>query len=213
MATVGFDYFLPEAAPWLPGCPNPVITHALRSAAIDFCRRSLAWVVDPAAVLTVADQQEYDIALPVAETEFVMPRRVFVGGAEVFPLDANNSADIAVPVADLGSGTVTRFDVNGDNQLVLIPAPAADDIEIVTKIAVCPARDGTVMDAVLASIYYEVIASGAIARLAAEENKPWSSPSSAVRRGNMFEAGVTAAKNRDAKGRTTKSSSIRPVTL
>lgn len=213
MGTVAFDYFVPEAAPWLPGCPNQVIRNALRNSCIEFCRRSLAWVVDPAAVLTQADEPAYDIALPTAKTELVMFRRVWVGGTEVFPLDANNAADIATPIADLGSGTVTRYGINGDNQLVLTLAPADDDIEIVVKAAICPTRDGDVMDSVLASIYYEQLAAGAIARLSAEENKPWSNPSAADRRKAQFESGVLAAMNREAKGRTNKSSTVKPVSF
>lgn len=212
MAVVAFSYFLPEVAMEVIGCPNPVITHALRSAAIEFCRRSMAWVAELDGFPTEADVNAYDLALPT-ETELVMPKRVFVSGVEIFPMDTGLDTDIGTTVAELGSATTTHYAVNGDNQLVLVPAPAAADLDVVAHVAVCPTRDGDSMDAVLASLYYEQIASGAIARLAAQEDKPWFNQTKADRRAARFEAGILSALNRMAKGRTVKSSYIRPVKL
>lgn len=50
MATVSLDSFLSELSPHVTGCPNPLITHALVTAATDFCTRTLVWQERLAAV-------------------------------------------------------------------------------------------------------------------------------------------------------------------
>ena len=209
MAMQPFEYFLPEVATEVMGCPQPLIIHTLRSAAIDLCRRSLAWVYQVPVFTTTEDLAEYDITLPTG-VELVMPSRVFINGVPIDPVSVDNEDDVGAPVEDLGSGTVTRYAINGDSQLVLLPAPANDTDEVIVRACVCPTRDATEMDAVLASTYYIEIASGAIAQLCASENKPYSNAATASYRAAKFEAGVIAAANRKLKGATQKSLSMRP---
>ena len=209
MATKPFTYFLPEVATEVIGCPQPLIIHALCSAAIDLCRRSLAWMYQPAVFLTETDVAEYDLTLP-AGVDLVMPTAVFLNGVPIDPVALDNDVDVGAPVVDLGSGTTVRYAMNENNQLVLLPAPASDDIEVTLRLAVCPTRDATVMDAVLADTFYVQIASGAIASLCAQSSKPWTNKEVATERAARFESGVLAASNRKLKGGTTKSLFIRP---
>jgi len=209
MATKPFTYFLPEVATEVLGCPQPLIIHAIRSAAIDLCRRSLAWMYQPAVFLTATDVAEYAFTLP-AGMDLVMPTAVFLNGVPIDPVALDNDVDVGAPVVDLGSGTTVRYAMNENNQLVLMPAPASDDIEITVRVAVCPTRDATEMDATLADTFYIQIASGAIASLCAQQGKPWSNEATATYRTTKFESGVLAAANRKLKGGTTKSLFMRP---
>jgi hypothetical protein len=209
MATKTFEYFLPEVATEVMGCPQPLIIHALRSAAIDLCRRSLAWVYQVPVFLTTTDLAEYDITLPTG-VELVMPSRVFINGIPIDPASVDNEDDVGAPVEDIGSGAVTRYSINGDGQLVLLPAPANDTDEVIVRACVCPTRDADDMDAILASTYYIEIASGAIAQLCASPNKPYTNPDVSAYRAAKFEAGVVAAANRKLKGATQKSLYMRP---
>jgi hypothetical protein len=210
MATQTFDYFLPEVALDVLDCPQPLIIHALRSAAIDLCSRSLAWVYQIPQFDTVANQAEYALTLPDG-VDLVMPVRVFLDGVPIDnPLSLDSDLDVGAPVASMTSGTPVKYAINENDQFVLLPPPATDGIEVVVRAAVCPSRDSTAMDAVIASNFYVEIASGAIAQLCASENRPYSNAKTAVRRAAMFDAGVAAAANRKLKGATTKSLSIRP---
>lgn len=209
MAITSFDTFFPEVVVEVAGCPDPTITHALRSAAIDLCRRSLAWMYQVPVFNTVTDQAEYTLVLPTG-VDLVMPTAVFLNGVPIHPAAMDNDLDVGAPVADIGSGTTVRYAMNENNQLVLLPAPAADDIEVTVRAAVCPTRDATGMDSTIANTFYFQIASGAIAQLCASEGKPYSNEKTAARRALMFEAGVVAATNRKLKGGTTRSVFMRP---
>lgn len=209
MAKKPFTYFLPEVATEVLGCPQPMIIHALRSAAIDLCRRSLAWIYQADSFTTETDVAEYDFPLDTG-VDLVMPSRVFINGVPIDPVDLDNDTEVGAPVADLGSGTVVRYAINESNQLVLTPAPANNTDEVVLRLCVCPSRNADSMDAVLADTYYIQIAAGAIASLCAQQNKPWTNDKAAVYRAGVFEAGVTAATNRKLKGSTGKSVFMRP---
>lgn len=209
MASKTFDYFFPEVATEVMGCPQPLIIHALRSAAIDLCRRSLAWMYQVPDFTTTADLAEYAFTLPTG-VDLVMPDRVFINGVPIDPVALDNSVDVGAPVADLGSGTVMRYAINESNKLVLLPAPANDTDVVVLRLAVCPTRAAADMDAVIADTYYVQIASGAIASLCAQPGKPWSNAEVSAYRKSVFEAGVAAAANRKLKGGTTKSLMMKP---
>lgn len=210
MATKTFDYFLPEVALEVTGCPQPLIIHALRSAAIDLCSRSLAWVYQVPAFNTVADQAAYTLALPTG-VDLVMPLRVFLDGVPLDkPMSLDNDLEVGAPVSAMTSGTPASYAVNESDQFVLLPPPSSAGISVVVRAAVCPSRDSADMDAVLADNFYTEIAAGAIAKLCASEGKPYSNPKTALRCADVFEKGVIAAANRKLKGATTKSVFIRP---
>ena len=62
MAT--FDGLVKEVLPYVPGCPDSLVLNNLRSATIDLCEKSKAYVCDLDAITTVSGVFEYEFDQP-----------------------------------------------------------------------------------------------------------------------------------------------------
>lgn len=56
----------PSIAPYVPGCPDPMLEQEIRSAAQEYFRRTSAWIEWLGELTTLAEVREYDVLLPTA---------------------------------------------------------------------------------------------------------------------------------------------------
>ena len=63
MAT--FDSLLKEILPYVPGCPETLVKSNLRSATIEFCEKSKAFVYDLDPISSTSGIYEYEFDQPV----------------------------------------------------------------------------------------------------------------------------------------------------
>ena len=131
--------FHPHALVFVPGCPDPLLEQELRGAAIEFFRRTRAWVQWLAEITTLADDREYSIALP-AGSEIVRieqatadDRPIEVQIHRVQPADPATvqSSDYALASADRRTLTVLRDVAAGTRlrlQAALMPSLTAAGI-------------------------------------------------------------------------------------
>jgi hypothetical protein len=64
MTQKAFSALLPEVSPHVPGCPTPLVTTAIRRAAINVCERSLAWRYAQPKFELLPGVHEYDFQKP-----------------------------------------------------------------------------------------------------------------------------------------------------
>jgi hypothetical protein len=54
----------PSIAPYVPGCPDPMLEQEIRSAAQEYFQRTSAWIDWLAEITTVANTRQYVLTLP-----------------------------------------------------------------------------------------------------------------------------------------------------
>lgn len=171
MAKAWSDWF-DEVLPDVPGCPQNVASNAIKNAAIEFCERGLAYIVDHPAVDGVADQSTYDWN-PGAGLRIVRPETVWYDKKELTPKTRDELAAMYAYWPD-EVGTPVYFVQDGLEQFILVPKPEADLVGAVrAKVTVRPDRTATTIDDAIWENYLEQIAYGAKAKLLKMQRKPW----------------------------------------
>jgi len=193
--------FYPDVLPDLPGAPAPMVDHYLRNAAIEFCERSKAWVVDLAPVDAVAGQMKYVLPLPI-DTELAEIQEARFSSNRITPKAP------AFLVAQHGNwatevGTPIHYTHESTDSILLIPAPADTAIgAIKIRATIRPALNAAAIDDWLYSRYRFAIAAGCKALMMVMANKPWTNADLAVVNAGIFESTVTKATGAAANGFT-----------
>ena len=191
MALKVWSELLPEARLNVAGCPDPIIEHYLRSAAIDLCVRSKALRFEMPAFDTEAGAPFYTLA-PAAETEAVQIVDATVDGEPLDPVRRDELARVSKWPAE--SGTPTRFMMIEGNRSVLLWKTPDVALPIVLLLAVKPTLSATGIDSAFSDMFGDVITAGALATLFALPKKDWSDGNLSTYHKGIFETGVIRAR-------------------
>jgi hypothetical protein len=189
MATA-LSAFTPYVAPDVPGCPEPMIDDAVRTAAIEFCEKTRA-LRERVAFNTVADQ-DYVVLAPTGG-DVARLYKLMYGDRK---LDPTTRADFD---EDGDTGEPREYYIEPPNTLRLYPVPDAI-YAMVAHVAVTPDRDATTLDDTLYNNWRDEIAAGAKARLMLMKNQPWYDPDGAAIAQNAFQAAIDRAAHKRATG-------------
>ncbi len=190
-----------EVLPHVPGCPQPVATHAIRNAAIQFCEDSRVWQIDHPLIDSVADTAEYTLA-PGDGKKVVRLEMVWYEGN---PLDPITTADLEALYTGwtVETGEPKYFLQERLEALVLVPYPSAAVTDAIkAKVSVKPSRAATVIDDVIHERYLEQIGRGARSRLHLMQRKPWTDVNLGSALAQQFEDDIAAARFAAFKGHT-----------
>lgn len=148
--------FGPYVMPYVTGCPEPVMVHHVRLAAIEFCRKTLCWTEKLDPVLTDGTEVvEMDVD---AHTNIVKPKAVFVDGVEwtlVEPIIGNSM---------VSEQSGERFCFTPDKKVLHLYPVQEIGVEVVVRAALCPSLKSTsCIDAI--AEHTQDIAAGAIASI------------------------------------------------
>ena len=149
--------FLKDVRPFVPGVSEPMVEHAVHRATQDFCQRTRAWTVQMDPIMTTLGVVLYDMELP-SNTELVR--------LESAMLDAK-----PVSLWRSGDRSGAAFVSSPDGRQVLFNQAPATGQSLALTAAVRPSESATGADDVIFSLYVEVIARGAVARLIGDPNK------------------------------------------
>lgn len=191
--------FYPDVLSELPGAPFPVVDNWLRNAAIEFCERSKAYVVDLTAVDAVANQMAYTIPL-ATDTELVEVRSALFSGDKITPQSA---AYLETKYGDWMAqvGTPGHYTQQDTLSVLLVPAPAsAETGAIKIKAAIKPGIAATGVEDWLFSQWRMALAAGAKAKMMVMDGQPWSNPNLAAFNLGQFEDAITKAQVRASGG-------------
>lgn len=202
MTAAPFTDLLPDVLPHLGGDPSdPVTIAALRAAADEFCAKSTIWreALDPITVRARAAEYELEFPAGAAPVRLIS---VTLAGA---PLDPKERAELdgVLPGWRTLTGAPRFYLQATPDLLALAPAPEAqarNALEVL--VALKPTRAAPHLPAWLIEQYGADIADGAMARLMAMTNRPWSDPQGAVWRRDRFEAAIATAHARATAGLT-----------
>jgi hypothetical protein len=183
-----------EFYPWVLtdviGCPKPVIDHALREAAREFCLESKAW------------QETEENPAPGAINRFDFETSTYNEVIQVVRASvAGESLDV-FGINKLPSDWETRrpcrndalYQLN-DFEYLLIPTPSAGQLVSIT-LALRPGPEGEGVGDDVFSKHVEAIAAGAKYRLLKMPRQPWTDLEQAALFKSEFDAGMHVAANR-----------------
>lgn len=202
MAKVEWSAWFDDVLPDLPGCGQALATLHIRAAAIDFCKRSMAWRVDMDAVNAKANIAEYDFEPDSGQVVV----RAMLAWYDKKQLTPKSPGELECMYSHWPSqvGTPVYFtQENPSDSLILVPMPIADLTKAITaKLAVKPSQTSTAIDGSIFEEWREAIAHGALARLFALSKKPWTNATLAGYHIGEFDQKVASAALAASRGFT-----------
>lgn len=196
--TVALETFIPDIAVECSGASNPLILSTVRTAVIEFCRKSLYWQeeMDPEPI--IKGVAEYELYAPT-KRQIVQIMSVNIdGGGTLLPLTLEQ-VQRALPQWRTVQGSPAGFVVLNPETIRLTPVPDTADT-LTATVAYAPTRTGGVVPDAIYDQHFEVIKHGTLARLKAMMGHAFYDPQAAIYYTGRFNAGVNAAAVERNKG-------------
>jgi len=181
--------------PWCLGAPEPLIYQALIDSASQFCEETCVvhYITDPITV--IANVADYDIDLPQG-TDLSRILRVWYG-----------TDPWAAPASMPHNWIVTDH-----GQLTVFPTPTTARppgewlfIDVATK----PSRAATSLADQLYNDWIEGVVGGAIARICATPDQPYTNPTNALLGATNFRVWRGKAQYESTKGRVRRDTAVK----
>jgi hypothetical protein len=187
-----WEAFMPELLTFAPGCPIPLAESKVRQAAIEFFRRTRAWVewLDP--VTTLAS----------ASTDYPM---VNASGADVArieqaTLDGRPLGVVSYPGADKDVSELGL--ISHDLKTFRLGGIVAAGLLVQVQAALIPSRTSTVIPDALFEKYADSIAHGARAKILSIPNTAFYNPGVYALERSEFEAAIATKSVESWRGLT-----------
>jgi hypothetical protein len=189
-----------EIIPYAPGAPSAAVIDCIRSAAIEFCRRSLIWQVisDPDFLSATDDAFEID-APDQGELQMVMDVWVDNYLVQPQPPDTMYRVGTSTPWPE-ATGTPKSY-ILEEGAIRFVPVPDANK-PIVTRCAFRPTLDSTSIEDSLYNEYWPALRAGALAYLYEMPGQTWSNAQLMLMNEARFKQGIGDAKIAANRGRT-----------
>lgn len=176
--------FYPDLVPAVPGCPDPMLEKQTRFAAIEFLRRTRAWVewLDPAT--SIAGLSEYDFDLP-AGADVARVERATLDGIAVQILSFHDAPHDWTRKDMADQGLVSR-----DRKTFRLGNAVAASLLIQVQAALVPSRLAPGLPDDLFERYNTEISAGALSKLLAIPGTPFYAPDLALFKKSEFNAAI-----------------------
>ena len=195
MAT--FDGLVKEVLPYVPGCPDSLVLNNLRSATIDLCEKSKAYIYDLDAITTVSGVYEYEFDQPTG-TDVHQILWMTYNGDDLDPITPR-SLELNYPDWRDRSALPQVYLQKDVNSFWLVPVPNATlSNGILVSVALKPKRTSNNIDTKFSDSYRDGIIYGALHRLLRIPNRDWTDVGSANNYFSLFSEEVRQA---ELKGR------------
>ena len=185
--------WLPDMAPWLPGCPVPTIEAALRRAAQDFFKQTRAWKVITDPVTVQAGAAEADVSTDDGQQMLVRIEAIESGGRYLRRVTPDE-----IPAA-ISAGPLTSFCELAHDAILLLPSPSAQ-CELRYRLSVAPSMASQGIPGDLFDKYSRQIEAGAAAFLKLQAGQSWSDVAAGAALEASFKSMIFAANHDAAKG-------------
>lgn len=189
--------FYDHALPDLPGCPEAMLDHALREAAILFCEQSLAWRYAHPDIAVAASIERYSYVLPDNTAAHVVTWARF-NEQEIEAAAGEHGIRLTDWRHQVGTPEYVLGETTG---ILLVPKPDLPGtlkVEVVLK----PSPDAPGIDDDIFTEFRQAIAHGAIGRLMLSPNKPYTNGQLAGLHQYEFITRTAAAGTQRARNRT-----------
>lgn len=199
--------FFGRVAPFVIGCPDPIINQAIIDTCIHFCEMSMIDRRRLDAVQTSAGSQSVDIDLPPS-TRAVRVLNVQLDGVNIEAApDHVFNAEVVI------NGTVGKpmGYMYSDGALLFYPTPDAT-YTVSVQAALKPLRSSTTVDDKLFEDWADAIASGSIARLMAMP-ADWANGPLAALYQTAYTVGLNRAMLESSREKTRAILRVEPVRI
>jgi len=194
MTPVAYEVFLPHVLPYVQHCLDDQAVIAIRHACMDFCRDTFMVQQDMTPISTVANTSTYTVPAPTGYTVSQVMSLYYLNKK----LERRSQMELERAYSRnwqslLGTPQVYTQFTQDAVTVALVPDAAVTDA-LTGRIAVQPTRASTQVDGVLFERYLDEIAAGAISRLLATPDQPYTDLQRAAAYSGSFRAGVSAAR-------------------
>ncbi len=185
---------MPLVVPYVPGCPpQTILVHLLQAAKV-FCRRTLAWNYQHAAITTVAGQADYTLA-PELDTEVVRLLGCEIEDGTTYTVQ--NGAIGRKFVREAAGRNVCVL--APPDAITLYPAPPVAGRSLIVDLALMPSTSAVEWPDTLAE-HVEYIAAGAVGSLCAmPKSTGWRDIDTAADQRDRFERRINAVYHTTAR--------------
>ena len=165
-----YSSLVKEVLPYVPLCPDSLVEQNIRSAAIEFCERSKAYILDMDPFNTTAGVFEYDFDVPTG-TEVHQVLYMTEDGTDMDPISPR-SLELNYPDWRDRTGNPHVYLQKTSTTFWVVPVPSGSR-QIIASVALKPTRTSNNLDTNITNQYRDAIIYGALYRLLRIPNREW----------------------------------------
>jgi len=165
-----YSSLVKEVLPYVPLCPDSLVEQNLRSATIEFCERSKAYILDMDAFNTISGVYEYDFEIPTG-TEVHQVLYMTYDGRDMDPISPR-SLELNYPDWRDRTGNPHVYLQKTPTTFWVVPVPSGSD-QIIASVALKPTRTSNNIDTTISNQYRDAIIYGTLYRLLRMPNREW----------------------------------------
>lgn len=186
-----YSSLVKEVLPYVPLCPDSLVEQNIRAAAIEFCERSKAYILDMDPFSTIAGVYEYDFDIPTG-TEVHQVLYMTHDGKDMDPTSPR-SLELNYPDWRDRTGNPHVYLQKTPSTFWIVPVPNGPK-QIITSVALKPSRTSNNIDTTVSNQYRDAIIYGALYRLLRMPSREWSDVGAAQEYLYQFNLEITQAE-------------------
>ena len=165
-----YSSLVKEVLPYVPLCPDSLVEQNLRSATIEFCERSKAYILDIDPFNTISGVYEYDFDIPTG-TEVHQVLLMTHDGNDMDPISPR-SLELNYPDWRNRTGNPHVYLQKTPTTFWIVPVPSGSK-QVITTVALKPSRTSNNIDTNISNQYRDAIIYGTLYRLLRMPNREW----------------------------------------
>ena len=165
-----YSSLVKEVLPYVPLCPDSLVEQNIRAAAIEFCERSKAYILDLDAFSTIAGVYEYDFDIPTGK-EVHQILYMTEDGNDMDPISPR-SLELNYPDWRDRTGNPHVYLQKTPTSFWVVPVPSGTR-QVIVSVALKPSRTSNNIDTTIANQYRDAIIYGALYRLLRIPSREW----------------------------------------
>ena len=194
-----FNSLIKEVLPYVPGCPDTLILNNLRSATIELCEKSKAFVFDLDPITSISGVYEYDFDQPTG-TDVHQILWATYDGEDLDPISPR-SLEVNYPDWKDKSSIPQVYLQKTPNTFWIVPIPSSTKTSAIQlSVALKPTRSSNNIDTTFSNDYRDGIIYGTLYRLLRIPSKDWTDPGAARDYLSLFNEEVKQAELRGRGG-------------
>ena len=194
-----FNSLVKEVIPYVPGCPDTLILNNLRSATIELCEKSKAFVFDLDPITSISGVYEYDFDQPTG-TDVHQILWATYDGEDLDPISPR-SLEVNYPDWKDKSSIPQVYLQKTPNTFWIVPIPSSTKTSAIQlSVALKPTRSSNNIDTTFSNDYRDGIIYGTLYRLLRIPAKDWTDPAAARDYLSLFNEEVKQAELRGRGG-------------
>ena len=192
-----YSSLVKEVLPYVPMCPDTLVEQNIRAAAIEFCERSKAYILDMDPFTTISGVYEYDFEIP-SGTEVHQILYMTEDGNDMDPISPR-SLELNYPDWRDRTGNPHVYLQKTPTTFWVVPVPSGAR-QVIVSVALKPSRTSNNIDTTISNQYRDAIIYGALYRLLRMPSREWTDVNAAREYLAQFNMEITQAELRARGG-------------